>query len=116
MDAVLFMILFNFAGFTEWQAHSVSMPVSSLFSFIVNARHNFRTNDHILLRLASYSAVTVIGFFVGYGVIDAGRSVGIDSNTGKIVSLAVAALLQYLLNSRITFRKAKTQGAAGGTT
>jgi putative flippase GtrA len=61
MDAVLFMILFNFAGFTEWQAHSVSMPVSSLFSFIVNARHNFRTNDYILLRLASYSLVCVIG-------------------------------------------------------
>jgi putative flippase GtrA len=116
MDAVLFMILFNFAAFTEWQAHSVSMPVSSLFSFVVNARHNFRTSDHILLRLASYSVVCVIGFFVGYGVIEAARSVGIDSNAGKIVSLPVAALLQYVLNSRITFRKSKREARLGGTT
>jgi putative flippase GtrA len=112
IDVVLFMILFNFAGFTEWQAHSVSVPTSVLFSFVVNARHNFKTSDYMLLRLVSFSLVCLLGFFAGYGVIEAARSLGIDSNIGKIASLPVVFVLQYLLNSRITFRKAKTRSVA----
>jgi putative flippase GtrA len=116
IDVLLFMILFNFAGFTEWQSHSVSVPVSVLFSFLVNARHNFKTNDHMWLRLMSFSIVCLIGFFAGYGVIEAARAAGIDSNIGKIASLPVVFVIQFVLNSRITFRKAKAQAAPKGAT
>jgi putative flippase GtrA len=112
IDVLLFMILFNFAGFNEWQSHSVSVPTSVLFSFVINARHNFKTNDYMLLRLVSFSLVCLLGFFAGYGVIEAARSLGVDSNIGKIASLPVVFILQYVLNSRITFRKAKARSAA----
>ena len=114
IDVLLFMILFNFVGFTEWQSHSVSVPVSVLFSFLVNARHNFKTNDHMWLRLLSFSTVCLIGFFAGYGVIEGARMAGVDSNIGKIASLPVVFVIQFVLNSRITFRKAKAQAAPKG--
>lgn len=106
IDVLLFMALYNLAGFTDWQAHSVSVPASVLFSFAINARHNFKTNDYILLRLLSFSVVCLIGFLVGYGVIVAAGSVGFGANLGKLASLPVVFILQYMLNSRITFRKA----------
>lgn len=112
IDVLLFMALYNLAHFTEWQSHSISVPTSVLFSFVINARHNFRTNDHMMLRLLSFSLVCLLGFLVGYGVIEAGRSFGVDPNIGKIASLPVVFVLQYVLNSRITFRKMQSKTAS----
>jgi putative flippase GtrA len=109
IDVALFMALFNLFDFNEWQSHSISVPVAVLFSFATNARHNFRTSDHLVLRLMSFSLICLLGFFVGYGVIETGRFLGADSNIGKLASLPVVFILQYLLNSRITFRKTQSR-------
>ena len=105
IDVGLFMVLFNIAHTTPLLAHSISVPTSVLFSFIVNARHNFCTADHIVLRLSSFTIVATIGYAVGYGMIELCRSVGLGANVGKILSLPLVFVLQYLLNSRITFYK-----------
>ena len=76
-----------------------------LFSFIVNARHNFKTSDHMALRLFSFVVVCTIGYLSGFGVIELARQQGMDANIGKIISLPVVFALQYVLNSRITFYK-----------
>lgn len=105
IDVALFMMLFNVAHTTPLMAHSISVPTSVLFSFTINARHNFYTADHIVLRLISFAVVATIGYAVGYGVIELSRSIGLGANLGKILSLPVVFVLQYFLNSRITFRK-----------
>ena len=105
IDVALFMVLFNVAHTTPLMAHSISVPTSVLFSFTVNARHNFYATDHIVLRLISFAVVAAIGYAVGYGIIELSRSVGLGANVGKILSLPVVFALQYLLNSRITFKK-----------
>ncbi len=112
IDVLLFMALYNLGSFSEWQAHSVSVPVAVLFSFAINARHNFKTTDFMLLRLLSFSIVCVIGFFVGYGVIAAAGSFGVNANIGKLASLPVVFVFQYVLNSRITFRRVQQRGTA----
>jgi dolichol-phosphate mannosyltransferase len=108
IDVGLFMVLFNIAHTTPLMAHSISVPTSVLFSFIINARHNFYTADHIVLRLISFAVVATIGYAVGYGMIELCRSVGLGANLGKILSLPLVFILQYLLNSRITFYKKKS--------
>jgi putative flippase GtrA len=77
-----------------------------LFSFTVNARHNFHTSDYIMLRLLSFVAVCVIGYLTGLGMIRLNESIGLGANIGKMASLPAVFLIQYTLNSRITFRKA----------
>lgn len=105
IDVVLFLLLYNVAGTTPLVAHSISVPTSVLFSFVVNARHNFKTTDHTALRLVSFVVVCTIGYAAGFGVIELCRAQGIGPNIGKILSLPVVFVLQYVLNSRITFAK-----------
>ncbi|WP_181707974.1 GtrA family protein [Chthonobacter rhizosphaerae] len=107
LDVVLFLLLYNGAGTSAVVAHSISVPTSVLFSFAFNARHNFRTTDHVALRLASFVVVATIGYLAGYGVIELAAYEGLGANAGKILSLPVVFAIQYLLNSRITFHKPK---------
>jgi putative flippase GtrA len=110
IDVVLFLVLFNVAGFSALISHSISVPTSVLFSFLVNARHNFHTSDYMWLRLLSFAIVAVIGYAAGYGVIEASVFAGLGANIGKFLSLPVVFVIQYLLNSRITFRKVTGTG------
>lgn len=105
IDVCLFLLLFNGVGTTALFAHSISVPTSVLFSFVTNARHNFHTNDYMILRLISFVTVCTVGYLVGYVVIVATVAIGYNANIGKIASLPIVFVLQYLLNSRITFRK-----------
>lgn len=105
IDVALFLVLFNLVGTSALVAHSISVPTSVLFSFFVNARHNFRTSDLMALRLFSFVVVCLIGYLAGYGIIAAAAAAGLGENVGKILSLPVVFLIQYGLNSRITFRR-----------
>lgn len=108
IDLILFFVLFNLVGTSELLAHSISVPTAVVFSFVLNARHNFKTTDHTALRFFSFVTVCVIGYLAGYGVIllVAGGFTDpiLGANLGKIVSLPVVFILQYILNSRVTFR------------
>lgn len=104
IDVVLFLLLFNLVGTTPLLAHSISVPTSVLFSFATNARHNFRTSDRLALRLVSFVIVCAIGYAAGFGVIAAAAGLGFGENAGKFASLPIVFAIQYVLNSRITFR------------
>lgn len=107
IDVLLFLVLYNLAGTSALLAHSISVPTSVLFSFFVNTRHNFKTTDYVALRLISFITVCAVGYGTGYAIIYGAQVVGLDANIGKILSLPVVFVVQYLLNSRITFRKTK---------
>jgi putative flippase GtrA len=112
IDVVLFLLLYNVVGTTALAAHSVSVPTAVLFSFVVNARHNFKTTDHTALRLISFVIVCTIGYAAGFAVIELCRAIGLGANLGKVVSLPVVFVLQYVLNSRITFYKPDSRPGA----
>lgn len=107
LDVILFLALYNLAGTSAMVAHGISVPISVIYSFAVNARHNFRTTDHVALRLVSFAVVAAIGWLAGYGVIELASAAGFGANAGKILSLPVVFVIQFVLNSRITFRKPK---------
>lgn len=104
IDVGLFLALFNLADTSVIVAHTVSVSTAILFSFFVNARHNFHTGDRLALRLFSFVMVCGLGFVLGY-LITIGVASVLDANIGKIVSLPFVFIFQYVLNSRITFRK-----------
>lgn len=105
LDVIIFMVLYNVVGTTELLAHSVSVPTAVLYSFVINARHNFKTNDHWHLRMALFILACTIGYAVGYLIIEGAVMVGLGANIGKIISLPFVFVTQYVLNSRITFRE-----------
>lgn len=112
IDVALFLILYNFVGTSETVAQWIAVPTSVLFSFIVNARHNFRSEDYMLLRLVSFVAVCTAGAYLGLMIIKTVAGLGVGAaltdpeNVGKFVSLPFVFVFQFILNSKITFRKA----------
>ena len=112
IDVILFMVLLMGFGTSPLFAHSVSVPVAVLFSFSVNARHNFHVSDHMALRLLSFVAVCIVGYLSGYAVIMTAIYAGASAAVGKILSLPVVFVVQYILNSRITFRGSSGRAAA----
>jgi putative flippase GtrA len=103
IDVLLFMFIYNAMHAPAIVAHSISVPTAVLFSFVVNTRHNFKTTDHVALRMISFAVVCLIGYAAGFGVIELCKQAGIGANIGKIASLPVVFVIQYVLNSRITF-------------
>lgn len=109
IDVVLFVVLYELAHTSVLVAQTISVSVAVLFSFLINARHNFHTNDYMWVRLASFVVVCLIGYAAGFGIIKGFMAMGINANIGKLASLPVVFVIQYVLNSRITFRKVRTQ-------
>jgi putative flippase GtrA len=108
LDVILFVALYNQFGLSELAAQAISVTCAVIFSFVTNARHNFKVSDRMAMRLTSFILVCAFGGALGYGVILGAMAVGLDANAGKLLSLPVVFVAQYVLNSRITFRRAST--------
>jgi putative flippase GtrA len=109
IDLGLFLVLHHLADFGPLAAHSVSVPTSVVWSFLLNAFLNFRTTDRLGARFVSFATVAAIGFLVGAGVIELlhGR-VALSADLAKVVSLPLVFAVQYLLNSRVSFRASRS--------
>lgn len=105
IDVILFLVLHNVFDQSTLVSQITSVTAAVIFSFFVNARHNFKTTDHAALRLVSFSLVCLFGMGVGYAVIELGVLASIHPNIGKFISLPVVFIVQFVLNSKITFRK-----------
>ncbi len=115
VDVGLFTLLHEVFDWRALAANAVSVPVSVVWSFALNATINFKTTDVILARLASFAVVSGIGFAASQGIIWTAEIVDISGFVAKLVSLPVVFVLQYLLNTRLTFREQKLKSDVNPT-
>lgn len=107
VDLGLFILLHDVGGAGVVAAQSISVGVAVVWSFLLNAFFNFGTTDRLLARFLSFSAVSFIGYLVGLAIIViAVEGFGIAGTIGKVLSMPVVFVTQYLLNSRFSFRSA----------
>lgn len=106
IDLGLFILLHEVMDVNVWVAHSVSVGVAVVWSFLLNAFFNFGTTDRLLIRFASFATVSFVGYLVGLAVIAVVTAGDVGGTPAKIISLPVVFITQYLLNSRISFRSA----------
>ncbi len=105
IDVGLFLLLHEVFEIRALVAHSISIPVSALYSFICNAFFNFRTVDKLFRRAASFAIVVGLGYLLGAGVIAIVESqTSLGGSVGKIISLPLVFAFQFYVNSRISFR------------
>ncbi len=106
IDVGLFVLLYELAGAPALVAHSISIPVSALYSFGCNAWFNFGTTDRLARRAASFAVVVALGYLLGAAVIAATQALTPFGGTvGKLLSLPLVFAFQFYLNSRISFRE-----------
>ncbi len=115
VDLGIFTFLHEVLDWGALTANAVSVPVSVVWSFALNATLNFKTTDVILARLASFSIVSGIGFAASQGIIWAAEGAGASGLVAKLLSLPLVFVLQYILNSRLTFREQKLKGNTNPT-
>ena len=105
IDMGIFLFLHELIGIKPLICHSVSVPIAAIFSFSVNAYLNFKKSDFLFYRFVSFSIVVVIGYLLGVliiFIIDTVLQLG--GTIGKLVSLPFVVMVQFYLNSKITFR------------
>lgn len=107
MDLVVFLLLSVGLGWSPLPSHGVSVPISGLYSFTMNARFNFRQTTQWRARLASFAAVATLGYVVGamviWIIVNGFQGPGLAA---KLMSLPLVFAIQYRLNTKVTFNPA----------
>ena len=105
IDVGIFLFLHELIGIKPLICHSVSVPIAAIFSFSVNAHLNFKKSDLLFYRFISFSIVVGIGYLLGVLIIFFVDNVlQLGGTYGKLASLPFVVMLQFYLNSKITFR------------
>lgn len=105
IDLGLFVLLHEVFDVAPWISHSVSVGVSVVWSFLLNAFFNFGTTDRLLARFVSFASVAFVGYLVGLAIIFfLTESFDTAGTIAKVISMPPVFLTQYVLNTRYSFR------------
>ena len=87
-------------------ANIISIHVGIFTSFVLNRSINFKVKDKVTMRFLSFYAVGLTGLGISelmlYLMVTVG---GLNQVLCKLLTIVVVALVQFLLNKYITFRK-----------
>ena len=93
-------------GIYYLHANFLSYMAGTGVSFFLNRQFNFKKRDKTLHRLARFYLVAGVGFFASsmilFLLVD---RLMMDSMMAKIITLAVALVVQFTLNKLFTFAK-----------
>lgn len=105
IDVGLFLVLHELMGVTALVSHSISIPISAIYSFTCNALFNFKKTDKIPLRFLSFMIVVALGYALGAAIIWFVESyLAMSGTVGKFLSLPFVVVLQFWLNSLVSFK------------
>ncbi|SVE30590.1 uncharacterized protein METZ01_LOCUS483444, partial [marine metagenome] len=104
IDILVFIFLHEYLLLPALICHSISIPISAVFSFICNAFLNFKKTDFLFYRFLSFLIIVATGYLLGAVIILIAESLNFGGTMGKLISLPFVFFLQYFLNSRISFR------------
>lgn len=105
VDLSVFLVLFYQFEMSSMLSHSISVFLSGVFSFTLNASLNYKKTDFILRRFLSFSAIVFFGYCLGALIIFVvERYTNWGGGIGKIISIPVVVACQYILNTKISFR------------
>lgn len=108
LDFTIFTVLTEFCGIYYLISNCISVTCGLTNSFILNRKYNFKVTDKTIKRAAMF-------FFVGFcGLLINSTLLYIFINyahfitpIAKLCAIAIEVLLQFTVNSLITFKKTK---------
>ena len=87
-------------------ANIISIHIGIFTSFVLNRSFNFKVKDKVKTRFLSFYTVGLVGLGISEGMLYLMvTKEGWNEIACKLVSIVVVALIQFLLNKYITFRK-----------
>lgn len=106
LDFCIYTALCYWAIMPYLWANVISIHVGIFTSFFLNRSINFKVKDKATMRFLSFYAVGLSGLGISelmlYLMVTVG---GLNEVLCKLLSIVVVALVQFILNKYITFRK-----------
>jgi putative flippase GtrA len=103
-DMGLFYVLFNVMGVNYLIANAVSMSLGITNNFVLNAFFNFKKTDQFIIRFLKFYMVGILGILISNAILFIFHDLlGLDANIVKAISIVFIAILQFLLNKRVSF-------------
>ena len=101
-----------YSGLCYWDimpyllANIISIHIGIFTSFVLNRSFNFKVKDKVTTRFLSFYIVGLVGLGISEGMLYLMVTKGGWNEIAcKLASIVVVALLQFLLNKFVTFRK-----------
>ena len=111
LDFTIFTILTEFCGIYYLIANCISVTCGLTNSFILNRKYNFKVTDKTLKRAAMFFFIGFCGLLINstllYIFINFAHFV---TPVAKLCAIAIEVLLQFAVNSLVTFRKTSNEG------
>ena len=109
LDFLIFTLLTEVLGVYYLIANCISVTCGLTNSFILNRKYNFKVTDKTLKRAITFFAVGYCGLALNstllYVFINFAH---FATPVAKLCAMAVEVLLQFLVNSLVTFKKSST--------
>lgn len=89
-------------------SNAIGYSLGSIASYILHAKYTFNYSSSKLLsirQISFYLMACLAGIISGYLILNFNLLIGLKFSQAKIIQLFIIALVQYILNSRITFKK-----------
>ena len=106
LDFGVYTVLCYFDMLPYLLANIISIHVGIITSFVLNRSINFKVKDKAIQRFFSFYTVGLTGLGISelmlYFMVTLG---GMNELICKLISIVVVALIQFILNKYITFKK-----------
>ena len=106
LDFVVYFTLMRFGWFHYQVANFISVSMGIVNNFFWNCFFNFKTRNHMMIRLGSFYCVGMLGWALSAGClwvfID---QLNFNVLVAKLSTIFFVTLVQFCLNKIITFRK-----------
>lgn len=105
VDFGLFYWLAEINNYNYMYSNTISISFAVTISFILNYFFTFKMRNCLLYRSFLFSIMGIIGFLISsISLFFLVEYINITMEIAKITSMLFAAVFQYILNDRITFR------------
>lgn len=86
-------------------ANIIGVNAGIFTSFILNRQFNFKVKDHTGQRFLSFYTIGLIGLVISSGLLYVFVDcLSLNKIIAKIITIVLVALIQFILNSRVTFK------------
>ena len=106
-DLIITLFSYN-VGFNLFFANSFGYIFGSTLSYIGHSKYTFKKKSKKLAsrrQILSFITACLLGIISGYIVIKIFTILKINILSAKLIQLFIIALVQYLFNSKITYKK-----------
>lgn len=105
LDFLIFLLLGTYLHINEHIANIISTHCGIALSFVLNSRYNFKKTDKLARRALTFYLTGICGLLISSGLLILGNALEIPVNLTKLFSIFFAAVVQFVINKFVTFRK-----------